>query len=208
MEEKKGESQFDPETEFEPEGGKFKQWFQDNLRIIVSVIVVSAIAIGIYSYSNRIQDAGLITDEETAGDISTDLDGTEDDGTVEVGGESPTTGQDQPGRPGTTPVTSAQETETSFIESAQPGNGVTHLARRALANHLEKNPDSQLTPEHKIYIEDFLRKNVDFSGRVFVGTTVEFQKELIRQAIEKSKTLNDAQLKNLEKYSRLVPSLT
>ena len=94
-----------------------------------------------------------------------------------------------------------KETETSFIESAAPGNGLTHLARKALAHYLEKNPDSSLTPEHKIYIEDYLRKNVNYHGRIYTGTTVEFSKNLIKNAIGASKNLNDAQLKNLHKYA-------
>ena len=86
---------------------------------------------------------------------------------------------------------------------------MTHLARRALADHLEKNPDSALTAEHKIYIEDYLRKNVSSSQQsVYVGTTVEFSKDLIRTAIERSKQLNDAQIKNLHKYAVQVPSLS
>ena len=105
------------------------------------------------------------------------------------------------------PATS-KETEGSFVETAGKGNGVTHLARTALANYLEKNPDSQLTAEHKIYIEDYLRKKVGFTGRVFVGTSVEFSKNLIQEAIGKSKQLNDNQLKNLYKYAVMVPSLS
>jgi len=107
-----------------------------------------------------------------------------------------------------TAVATSKETGESFIETAGSGDGVTHLARRALANYLEKNPDSTLTPEHKIYIEDYLRKNVGFSGRVYVGTSVEFSKDLVSQAIEQSKKLNDNQLKNLHKYSVMVPSLS
>ncbi len=84
---------------------------------------------------------------------------------------------------------------------------MTKLARRALANYLEKNPDSALTPEHKIYIEDFLRKNVP-PQRVFVGTSLEFSKDLIQKAIANSKNLNEKQLNNLHKYAVLVPSLS
>ena len=48
---------------------------------------------------------------------------------------------------------------------------------------------------------------VGFQNRVSIGTTIEFSKDLIRQAIESSKKLSDAQLKNLQKYSALVTSL-
>jgi hypothetical protein len=55
-----------------------------------------------------------------------------------------------------------------------------------------------------VYIEDYLRKNVGFKGMVTTKTSVEFEKVLINQAIEKSKTLNPNQLQNLKKYSARV----
>ena len=83
---------------------------------------------------------------------------------------------------------------------------MTHLARRALSNYLEKNSDSELTVEHKIYIEDYLRKHVAKKG-IHVGTTAEFSKSLVAEAITKSKTLNEKQLQNLHKYALRTPSL-
>jgi hypothetical protein len=59
-----------------------------------------------------------------------------------------------------TPREASRETETAFVETAVAGEGSTHLARHALANYLEKNTDSSLTGEHKVYIEDYLRKHV------------------------------------------------
>ena len=85
---------------------------------------------------------------------------------------------------------------------------MTTLARKALADYLENNPDSSLTPEHKIYIEDYLRKNVSRKGRVAVGASVEFSKDLINNAVNSSKQLNARQLQNLHKYAVRVPSLT
>jgi len=172
---------------------KLKQWVQDNLRIIISVIIVVLIAGGIYSYSKRTEapmneqaNQAAVTEQNTTSN-------------------NPATTQDNSKK--VAPAASSQETEASFVETAGKGDGMTVLARRALANYLEKNPDSVLTPEHKIYIEDYLRKNVP-SKRVFVGTSVEFSKDLIQNAITKSKTLNDAQLKNLHKYTLRVPSLS
>ena len=98
----------------------------------------------------------------------------------------------------------SRETETSFVEQAEAGNGTTHLARRALAHYLDKNTDSSLTAEHKVYIEDYLRKNAAHTGALTTGASVEFSKDLIRQAIDKSKTLSDGQLQNLKKYSARV----
>ncbi|MBU0670628.1 hypothetical protein KKF29_00555 [Patescibacteria group bacterium] len=186
------------------------QLIKDNLRIIISVIIVIAIAGGIYSYSKRTQPP--VGSEEEA--VTQQAPGQEE--SVEVGEEDmaavPEQAQDTTITSQAEETTAVQpeskETEGSFIETAGQGDGVTHLARRALANYLEKNPDSSLTPEHKIYIEDYLRKHVGFSGRVYVGTSAEFSKDLVRQAIEQSKKLNDNQLNNLHKYAVMVPSLS
>ncbi|MFA6383420.1 MAG: hypothetical protein WCX17_03280 [Parcubacteria group bacterium] len=173
---------------------KTKQWLQDNLRIIISVIIVVLIAGGIYSYSKRTEAP---INEQASQEAVTEQAATSD---------NTATPQDK-GVKKVAPAASSQETEKSFVETAGSGDSMTVLARRALANYLEKNPDSALTPEHKIYIEDYLRKNVP-SKKIFVGTSAEFSKDLIQNAITKSKTLNDAQLKNLHKYTLRVPSLS
>ena len=203
----------DPESNEETGQGKTKQWLQDNLRIIISVLIVVLIAGGIYSYSRRteapiapeVSENGIISEEE--GDA------------IEIAGEE---GQEvkldetapqapvvqDSAKDQTSSVATSQETENSFVETAGRGDSKTTLARAALANFLEKNPDSGLTPEHKIYIEDYLRKNVSGNDRVFVGTSVEFQKNLIQDAISKSKNLTENQLNNLHKYAIRVPSLS
>lgn len=186
------------ENEQKAETGKARQWLQDNLRIIISILIVVTIAGGIYSYSKRNQtpsadQAGITQKEEI-------------DGESAAQSNQATSPADKSGQQ-VSSAAASQETEMSFVESAGKGDGMTTLARRALANYLEKNPDTALTPEHKIYIEDFLRKNVP-PERIFVGTSVEFSKGLIQNAITKSKSLNDGQLQNLHKYAVRVPSLS
>lgn len=182
------------------ETGKAKQWLQDNLRIIISILIVVAIAGGIYSYSKRSQAPST----EQAGQEITRQGEVSEESVTSKNEATPAEGKK--GKQGVAAATS-QETEKSFIETAGKGDSMTRLARRALANYLEKNPDSTLTPEHKIYIEDYLRKNVP-PQRIFVGTSLEFSKDLIQKAIANSKNLNEKQLKNLHKYAVLVPSLS
>jgi hypothetical protein len=186
----------------ESSANQAKAWIQENLRIIVSVFIVAAIALGIYSYSQR--SAEVANDEssllETLGDKSQDV--------VEEGKEavdSAVSDETMQGTTGTAISTeTSRETETSFVEQAENGDGSTHLARRALAHYLEKNADSSLSSEHKVYIEDYLRKQVSKNGGLAPGQSLEFSKDLIKQGIEQSKTLNDGQLQNLKKYSARV----
>ena len=192
----------------EPAENNFSSWLQENLRIIVSVAIVILIAAGIYSYSKRTEtpielgdatEEGVLTEEGESESVISEEEGAATTGEV-AGAEDSSEMMSS--------VAISEETESSFVESAKAGDGTTHLARRALANFLEKNPDSELTKEHKIYIEDYLRKMVGFTGHVYVGTSVEFSKDLIRQAIDSSKGLTDNQLENLKKYSARVTSIT
>lgn len=185
----------------ENENGEMKQWFQDNLRIIISILIVVVIAAGIYSYSKR-------TESPLAKDSNQSVEEINDEEVSAILEKEKATEPEIIEQKKEEAQISSQETEQSFIEVAAKGDGRTHLARRALANYLEKNPDSSLTPEHKIYIEDYLRKNVAGTGSLLQGNSIEFSKNLIQDAISKSKNLNQNQLKNLHKYAVRVPSLT
>jgi len=192
--------EYTPESQ-EEKYEQLKRWFQDNLRIVISVAIVIIIAGGIYSYSKR-TDSPIVTDKAQ----TTDKIANDETKQSETKTEKPTT-VDKGTKQAVAPTTVSKETEGSFVETAGKGDGTTVLARKATANYLEKNADSSLTKEHKIYIEDYLRKNIKQKGGVRVGTSVEFSKTLIQKAIDQSKTLNERQLKNLQKYSARVSSL-
>jgi hypothetical protein len=210
------------EEELEEEKGGFKMWLEDNLRIILSVLVVFAIAGGIYSYSQRSQTPAITEETETPEEtiesgekVAADTEKTEPTEEVDMAPEEETPEpaktereemKPEEGKKPADTIAESRETESAFIETAVRGDGATHLARRALANYLEKSPDSGLSKEHKIYIEDYLRKHVSY-GHVRVGTNLEFSKNLIQEAIGKSKQLNDRQLENLKKYTDRAPSL-
>jgi polyhydroxyalkanoate synthesis regulator phasin len=171
-----------------------KAWLQENLRVIVSFFIVAAIALGIYSYSQRADETIDSADDMTVATESETMDSIKT-ADVKANDQSKTV---------TTPKELSRETEGSFIETATKGDGTTHLARRALANYLEKTPDSSLTGEHKVYVEDYLRKQLKERGSLAVGQSAEFSKDMIRQAIDHSKQLNGKQLQNLKKYSSRV----
>ncbi|TXH07305.1 MAG: hypothetical protein E6Q06_02865 [Candidatus Moraniibacteriota bacterium] len=171
-----------------------KAWLQENLRVIVSFFIVAAIALGIYSYSQRADETIDSADDMTVATESETMDSAKT-ADMKSSDQSKTVA---------TPKELSRETEGSFVETAAKGDGTTHLARRALANYLEKSPDSSLTGEHKVYIEDYLRKQLSNRGVLAVGQSAEFSKDMIRQAIDHSKQLNAKQLQNLKKYSSRV----
>jgi len=108
-----------------------------------------------------------------------------------------------------TPPTEGQAESQPKIyeETAEPGEGITHLARKALRDYLkEKGGELNLSPEHKIFIEDYLQKKTgDYWLKV--GQKLTFSEELIKEAIEKARSLTPEQLQNLTQYAKLVPSL-
>jgi len=180
-------------------------WIQENLRIIVSVFIVAAIALGIYSYSQRAEIANENEDIAQLLDTKGEEASATDDGamTEDTNGDKMMATTDKKDSVIITEELS-QETDTAFIEKAAKGDGTTHLARRALAHYLEKNTDSSLTSEHKVYIEDYLRKHAAHKGSVNPGTSVEFSKASIKEAIASSKNLNQYQLNHLKQFSHKV----
>lgn len=252
-------------------GGKFKNWIQDNIRIIISVLIVVAIAGGIYSYSKRGENVAVQEDiileenieenDSAVAIIGEDEEDSEDnneekkDEVIEEDAviieeesseekpqlnkeevvvveeeaqpvveedmvaekpqqeEEPKKETQENEKKEDTKVDTgvsegiSQETDDAFTETAVKGDSITTLARKALKSYLEKNQDSSLTPEQKIYIEDYLRKAIKHSGSLQPGNSISFSKIMIKDGIEKAKTLNEAQLDNLKKYSASVSGL-
>lgn len=193
--------EYTPETQ-EDNSEQIKRWFQDNLRIVISVAIVVVIAGGIYSYSKR-TNSPIVAEQTESTEKATNDEAQPTEKTT----DAKVTTENKDTKTQVSAVQTSKETEGSFVQTAVKNEGLTVLARKATANYLEKNQDSSLTKEHKIYIEDYLRKNVGHKGGVHIGTSVEFSKDLIQKAITQSKTLNDKQLKNLQKYSARVSSL-
>ena len=100
-----------------------------------------------------------------------------------------------------------QEKNGYYQEVAAPGDGITNLARRAVKQYLsEHQADYKVTPQHKVYIEDYIQKHLG-SRWLKLGEKMNISKSLIEQAIGAAKNLTPSQLENLTQYSSLVPSL-
>lgn len=97
--------------------------------------------------------------------------------------------------------------EKKYLEVAEQGEGITHLARKALKEYLSENSqDFEITPEHKIYIEDYIVKKIGGEW-LKLGETLEISGNLLDEAITRSESLSPEQLENLVQYSQLVPAL-
>jgi len=226
-EEMEEEELFADDEDFGEEQGdtweQVRAWFQDNLRVILSVLIVALIAVGIYNYSKKpaeqpsnidqivgeqgIQVENANTSEEGRGEgVAVNNQNVNGDQVVvkEEKKEEPTTvGTQQPQQPAAPAVEKSNE---GYKVQAARGDGTTHLARKAAKEYLNANPDAGLTKEHKIFIEDYLRKHVN-DGSLQIGESRTFSDSLMKDAIAKSKQLNENQLKNLQRYSARVSNL-
>ena len=100
--------------------------------------------------------------------------------------------------------------EGNIVVSAAPGNGITHLARHALAEYLKQHPDlaKKLTKEHRVYIEDYLKDQIVKARHnqkvLSIGEKVSFSNNLIQQGIQQSQGLTQQQLDRLKTFSQRI----
>lgn len=176
-----------PQFETENKGGwgkKAKGWLNKyGSSVILPIIALLILSGGIYLYAQQKSEEINLPDRETTNKMISDLD-------INLEEEN----QEE--------IFFAAENDGVITEKAAKGEGVTHLARRALQDYLDENPQ-ELTKEQMIYIEDYLKDDTG-SRPIEIDEEIAFGKNLIQEAIDASLTLSPAQLKNLEKYSALV----
>lgn len=94
----------------------------------------------------------------------------------------------------------------TYEQTAGAGEGITHLARRAAKEYLDRTGGgAELTAEHKVFIEDYLAKKTG-DRWLDLGEKVSFSEDLIKEAVESSWQLTDQQLDNLKQYSEQISS--
>jgi len=97
----------------------------------------------------------------------------------------------------------AMATGEDYTIEARRGEGMTHLARRALKMMEEDQEISGLTDEHRIYIEDYVQRRVG-GHWLEEGEMITISGELLEEAVSKSLELEEKELENLKQYSVLV----
>jgi len=187
-------------------GERAKGWINKyGSSVILPIVALLILASGIYLYASQKSQTEVIslTGEEMTANLEKDLAGHEEETSLPQEEFSE-------GETGTETIKeilpAGRQEEGNIVEKAVQGDGVTHLARRALKDYLEvKDHPQELTNEHKIYIEDYLKDNIG-SRPLEVDEEISFSEDLIKEAIDASQDLTPEQLKVLEKYSALVVS--
>jgi len=197
-----------PQFNLEDKGGwgkRFREWANKyGSSVILPIIALLILAGGIYLYSNQMtNDATLSLGEDTA--ITQEEFNPEESDLSEKTAESVEEKTEE--KTVEIIIPESRRENGTIIEKTAPGEGITHLARRALKNYTKDNPENteNITNEHKIYIEDYIKDSIG-SRPLEVGEEITFSEDLIKEAINASLELTPEQLNNLEKYSSLVVS--
>ncbi len=94
----------------------------------------------------------------------------------------------------------------SYVQVAEKGEGITHLARKSVTSYMQDN-NLDLSDEERIYVEDFLQKEIqkeEGKSMIEIGDEIEFSPDLIEEGIDGADNLTPDDLNNLSQYSALV----
>lgn len=200
---------------------KIKNWAYDNWQTILVVLIVLIVGMSAYNYNqnggNPANESGAVLADEDNNSSNSNENTNDTDNANTENAEASAETQDQTqaanedssvSTNSTTNANIASATVTSTMDdngkkytiTAERGDGITHLARKAFGEYLkETGQGSDLTPEHKIYIEDYMQNRTG-SQKISVGQQLSFSESLITDAISSAKTLSPKSLENLQKY--------
>lgn len=223
MSEEKNKNDYDEiEDEFD-DSEEFSFWsFRTIFTLFLMVLLIGA---GIYSFNRDSEesiDEKVADIEETMEDESKDESSNEEnkDETTESNDSSENTSseqaessdngeevkeEDQTDEPEKVDQVISTGEKVSVI--AQSGEGVTNLARKAIADYISKN-NIELSVEQKLFAETYIKDlyKSEYTG-LNTGDSVEFDSNDITDTVSKAKDLSESQIKAWSKYVSLVPSL-
>ncbi|MEY2986014.1 MAG: hypothetical protein RJB24_243 [Candidatus Parcubacteria bacterium] len=157
--------------------------------IISIILIVFLIVSGVYAFNRDTEDKSV---EEKVEEIKNEGEKTEandDEKYEEVAPDN----------------TDIQKSETKITIKANAGDGVTHLARKAVAEY-SKDKEITLSKEQKIYAETVL-KNKYYKHHLNLSQELEFEISDLAETVEKAKNLSEKEIQAWSKYTHLVPSL-
>ncbi|MGA1046619.1 MAG: hypothetical protein ACO3UU_01295 [Minisyncoccia bacterium] len=159
--------------------------------IISIILIVFLIVSGVYAFNRDTEDKTVedkVEEIKKEGEEATETEETETK-SEEVATEN----------------TDIQKSETQITIKANIGDGVTHLARRAVAEY-SKDKEITLSKEQKIYAETIL-KNKYYQQYLNLSQEVQFELSDLEDTLQKAQNLSENEIKAWSKYSHLVPSL-
>lgn len=203
----------------EPLYEKSVRFIKENFSLIVlPIIAILVLATGIYLYSKQkaqlsVQDIANIIAQREESEVSEATKEKEETAIEETGVKEPKLDNQvavtETLKPETGP-NKVEATQKLYSYVAKKGEGTTHLARYAIKDYLlndatGKTLKDKLTPEHKVYAEDYVKDIINKSS-LKIGEKLTFSPDLIKEAVNKSLGLNDKQLANLKQFTNKIVS--
>lgn len=177
-------------------------WSRHN-KTIIRLIIIAVVIGAAFIYSHTQQKRQLNDNQKDASQILEQIE--QGDGKINITENNQENLKVKVMQPNNSQTVNTNEEKIAV--TVQRSEGYTHLARRALAAYLQDNPNSNLKPEQKIYIEDYVQKKIADKPHLYAGDKIEISKDLLQEAIGKALQLTPRQITNLHQYSVLVPSL-
>ena len=198
--------------------GKIKSWSYENWQTILVVLIVLIVGISAYNYNQQNNDnlnpAFVVNDNESnENDQKDEIENNnteESDQEVIVENKDQEEAAEEDNKIELNKNTNKEKVEENFsgsddsgktyTVSANSGEGITHLARRALETYIQETENvSDLTKEQKIYTEDYIQNRTG-NEKIDIGHQETFSESLIKDAISNANNLSEVSLQNLTKY--------
>ena len=211
--------------------GKIKDWSYENWQTILVILIVLIVGMSAYNYNQQNNSSDEDHSSVAVIDGSDDENKSEDADENEMSEENNTEQEETPEADvenedqtkaaeeddeieiNTDEEKNKEEENSSVISTsdnsgkiytvyANRGEGITHLARRALNEYLQETETAfELTIEHKTYIEDYLQNRIG-NESIEVSHQEIFSENLMKEAISSAQQLTPKSLDNLKKYNR------
>lgn len=180
----------------------FMNRIKESPRTVSAIIIVVIVAAAIYAFSgNNKQNNEVASNSPEATPEASPTPATSPSSEMKGATAAPTPVDKAKLSESAKKLPEARTTDSAYIEVAQKGDGLTRLARRAATRYLADHETGySVTNEHRIYIEDYIRKHME-KGHVALGAEKTISFDLVKQAIESAGKLTPKQLKHLTKYT-------
>ncbi len=99
--------------------------------------------------------------------------------------------------------TKDNEEVSYYTQTAQRGDGLTHIARRVILTYIT-DEEVELSPEQIVYAEDYLQRRLqdERDGEVvLLGEDVSVSYQLVENAVEMANNLTQDQINNLKQFT-------
>ena len=201
---------------------KTKSWSYENWQTILVILIVLIVGVSAYNYNQQNNDdlnPAIIVDDSESDNNEFDDETNEDSQESKIEETSTEVieeardqeeAEEEDNKVILNEETDKKEVEEGFSSlddsgktytiTASTGEGITHLARRALKMYTEETSDgSALTEEQKVYAEDYIQNRVG-NEKIDTGHQETFSESLIKDAISNASNLSEESLRNLTKY--------